>query len=1397
MEKSSIQGSSADRSGARAQAGATLESRRVVPMLVCLAALVVSIVASFRQEPRLDPLRVAGGFGSLDWFRHPLERNAWLRLPSVSVHLNDVHAGASGRLWVVGDGATILHSPDGGRSWIQQVAPELPTPVEQESELETEPASKGSFQVPNRASQQADVGVVSAEERLERERESTPGHLAEVTFHEDGRRGWIVGARGVILLTVNGGATWESVASGTAATLSAIAFAPDGRRGWAVGERGTVLFTDDSGRTWGTSPVRLDSWLRSIAFAPDGRSGVIVGAGSEMLVSEDSGATWTQIEQPMSRATAVVWDGRAMVSVGHEGDIFAGPLLALGRTNADVDEMPFFLEGKRVGRRWNDVASPQGGGRTFAVGNDGAMCVSDDGGQSWGNLSSPTDESLRAIAFSDADHGWVVGDDGVILRSRDGGAIWSPATKASAPTLRSVAVSADGFGICAVGTDNAIWTSSDRGATWVPGTAGTGRELVSVQFVGRDGRACALGENQVLTSPDRGASWSPVVIEDATFLYDMAFSDDAQHGWCVGAEGLVRHSSNGGESWEAPPRALTEESVTSVCTIGDGAQAWMGTLGGEVFATVDEGRSWTLLARATSAPVSSMAFTPEGQLGWLVGANGVLRRTDDSGVTWVAQETGADIQTVFFDRAGQRAWAVGSNGAVLSTARDSDTWQQHRSGSERLLDVVFADAAHGMIVGYRGTILTTDDAGATWHAPAYRRYPAPWSWFVVPLLAVGTVTVARRKPRQTKEDEPSIADLLASDRPLEGVDRDVLGFERRASGVVRFLANEKTEPPLTLAITGEWGSGKSSLMNLIRRGLGRYDFRTIWFNAWHHQTEEHLLAALNEALKQDGTPPWYTLEGIGFRARLLFQRGWRNCVPVAAFAILIGVLIGFLAGGDRYAGALDGLRRMMKLQPPASLPQGGQVIALLFTLLAPVFALVRGLSTFASSTSRVGSRLLGRLRFDAVSMTPGLRQRFAEHFRDVTEALAPRRLVLFIDDLDRCQPENVVRVLELVNFLVSSGKCYVILGIAPEWVASAVGLGFKEVADEWAALESTKEAARPAGANGKDAPVRSASAAATRRAFALKYLSKLVNIEIPVPPISSDQAKQLLGELSREESVAEHAFEKRLWRERLRPFAPLAFFACLGALAFFVPRAFVAVLPPVEEAPRELAADISERLLLPAVTRTETAAPDPDEPVSPGVASPATFEDAPSTFDPGATHELPTWPTILLVTLVSFWALRELARAHVPLEKDSEDFRKALELWAPVVYHANPSPRSVKRYLNRVRYMAMCQRPQLEGRTRWRRLSELFRSNGAEAAAKQPSTVIPERDLVALAALHHALHHDFDQEQLWRSVGVFLVQKGLPVPKLGEPEVTSRELDRLGTHRGAFQALSQGIAIRV
>ncbi|MGH2820554.1 MAG: P-loop NTPase fold protein, partial [Actinomycetota bacterium] len=120
---------------------------------------------------------------------------------------------------------------------------------------------------------------------------------------------------------------------------------------------------------------------------------------------------------------------------------------------------------------------------------------------------------------------------------------------------------------------------------------------------------------------------------------------------------------------------------------------------------------------------------------------------------------------------------------------------------------------------------------------------------------------------------------------------------------------------------------------------------------------------------------------------------------------------------------------------------------LLAALTPPLVGLYNAVRAFGLEPKR----LLGSLAVDgggAVKAEPGVRYRFAAEFADVTKALKPQTLVIFIDDLDRCTQEHVLEVLECINFLVTAGDCYIVLGMSRRWVETCVGLAFKELAAE-------------------------------------------------------------------------------------------------------------------------------------------------------------------------------------------------------------------------------------------------------------------------------------------------------------------------------------------------------------
>src|SRR5689334_748049 len=74
---------------------------------------------------------------------------------------------------------------------------------------------------------------------------------------------------------------------------------------------------------------------------------------------------------------------------------------------------------------------------------------------------------------------------------------------------------------------------------------------------------------------------------------------------------------------------------------------------------------------------------------------------------------------------------------------------------------------------------------------------------------------------------------------------DFLGFTPYRDALINIAQTAQT--PIAIGIFGQWGSGKTSLMHMIKQQLDlKVDSHclTVWFNAWKYDHEEALWRAL-------------------------------------------------------------------------------------------------------------------------------------------------------------------------------------------------------------------------------------------------------------------------------------------------------------------------------------------------------------------------------------------------------------------------------------------------------------------------------------------------------------------------------------------------------------------------
>jgi photosystem II stability/assembly factor-like uncharacterized protein len=235
-------------------------------------------------------------------------------------------------------------------------------------------------------------------------------NILDLARSRDPQRLWAVGPRGVLLRSVDDGATWEDRSLGKDITLNGVTFVDD-QEGWIVGEFGTILHTVDGGETWqrseeveglppyaedvseeialrlGIPPLsRDDLYLFDVAFVtPD--TGYAVAAGGFVLTTVDRGQHWTAARAGTRNTLFKIatTPGGGLISTGVLGTVV-----------------------HRRGERWavdekishkiftwiRGVDFSADGSLGVAVGGKAAVLLSRDQGETWERLPR---ESLPAV----------------------------------------------------------------------------------------------------------------------------------------------------------------------------------------------------------------------------------------------------------------------------------------------------------------------------------------------------------------------------------------------------------------------------------------------------------------------------------------------------------------------------------------------------------------------------------------------------------------------------------------------------------------------------------------------------------------------------------------------------------------------------------------------------------------------------------------------------------------------------------------------------------------------------------------------------------------------------------------------------------------------------------------
>jgi photosystem II stability/assembly factor-like uncharacterized protein len=265
------------------------------------------------------------------------------------------------------------------------------------------------------------------------------------------------------------------------------------------------------------------------------------------------------------------------------------------------------------------LGAARAGERLVAVGARGIVLLSDDAGKAWRQAQQvPLRSTLNAVQFIDAQHGWAVGHDGAILASRDGGEHWSVQRFDATVDRPLFSVHfLDAQRGVAVGLWSLVLVTADGGAHWrevrppQPPDGGKADRNLFDAFADRDGTLYVAAERgTVLRSKDAGASWDYLDTGYKGSLWTGVALDDG--GLVVaGLRGSVFRSDDHGASWQAVPSG----SKSSITDLQRSGEALYGVgLDGTVLESRDGGRSFKARQRDDRLALTAALAAPGGAL---------------------------------------------------------------------------------------------------------------------------------------------------------------------------------------------------------------------------------------------------------------------------------------------------------------------------------------------------------------------------------------------------------------------------------------------------------------------------------------------------------------------------------------------------------------------------------------------------------------------------------------------------------------------------------------------------------------------------------------------------------------------------------------------------------------
>ena len=282
---------------------------------------------------------------------------------------------------------------------------------------------------------------------------------------------------------------------------------------------------------------------------------------------------------------------------------------------------------------------------------------------------------------------------------------------------------------------------------------------------------------------------------------------------------------------------------------------------------------------------------------------------------------------------------------------------------------------------------------------------------------------------------------------------DLLNNETIAATIIK-LVKDRPDQPVSVGVHGDWGAGKSSVLEMIEAGFENEEkVLCLKFNGWKFQGFEDAKIALIEGIVTGLVEERPTLTKAGVAVKEICRRvDWLKVARRAG-----GLAVTAFTGIPSLDQVQDVVRKLeSSLGDPAKLADGDDIRAAIDGL--------QGLMKPGESRGPTS--------------VPEEINAFQKAFRELLDKADVDQLVVLIDDLDRCLPDIAIATLEAVRLFVFTSRTAFVVAADEAMIEYAVRRHFPDLPD-----------------------------ATGSQTYARNYLEKLIQVPFRIPALGETETR--------------------------------------------------------------------------------------------------------------------------------------------------------------------------------------------------------------------------------------------------------------------------------------------------